>query len=439
METKKTIIKSILFILFIFISSVYLYKKINTNESYFIETKINTSSYYVESITSVTTTNKKLNNILSDFIQEQKNFFYNQINKKNRDTLIGRDELNIDYKFDYLDKNIWNISLFTSMTGPSFEKSYYKIDCFNFDTRKNEELTVKKVLLDSVDFFNVQNIVFNKVQQTCSDCLFKDEFLKIFTDEFKTFEITNNGIIFYFNPTILKNKYNDVISVAFITDDLVFKKKNKKKEVKNSNKLLPSRVIDYKKKVVALTFDDGPSKYTKEISKILKDNDVCATFFVLGNKVNDYSDVLRELLDNGNEIGNHSYNHKWLSKLSVGELVNQIDKTQNIIYQKLNYTPKYLRPTYGSVTKTIKKNTNLNIVLWTIDTKDWKYHNINTIIKEATINTEDGDIILMHDIFERTKNSLKVIIPKLKDQGFQFVTISELDEVKRLRKLDNNI
>ena len=147
---------------------------------------------------------------------------------------------------------------------------------------------------------------------------------------------------------------------------------------------------------------------------------------------------LRKSIENGNELGNHSYNHQWLSRLSTKELINQIDKTQQMMEEKLHYTPRYLRPTYGSITNRIRKNTNLEIALWTVDTKDWKIHNINRIVERATRNIEDGDIILMHDIFERSKEALKRIIPKLKKQGFQFVTMSELEEVNLLRELQKS-
>ena len=92
-----------------------------------------------------------------------------------------------------------------------------------------------------------------------------------------------------------------------------------------------NKVIDYSRPVVALTFDDGPSKYTKEIIQFLKDNNAYATFFVLGNKINIYEDTLKTMLDNGNEIGNHSYSHKWLIKLKENELKTEIEKTQMLM------------------------------------------------------------------------------------------------------------
>ena len=153
-----------------------------------------------------------------------------------------------------------------------------------------------------------------------------------------------------------------------------------------------------------------------------------------------YKETLKTALKQGCEIGNHSYNHKWMIKLSESELKTQIEDTQNIIKKELGYTPTSLRPTYGSVNNKIKSYTNFNIVLWNIDTLDWKIKNPKEIARRALKaeraikNIEDGDIILMHDIHKQTVKSLEMIIPKLLKDGFQFVTISELKEIELLRK-----
>ncbi|HJF40970.1 MAG TPA: polysaccharide deacetylase, partial [[Clostridium] spiroforme] len=99
-------------------------------------------------------------------------------------------------------------------------------------------------------------------------------------------------------------------------------------------------------------------------------------------------------------------------------------------------TPKVLRPTYGSVNDTIRKNTNLDIVLWNVDTLDWKIKDPKQIANRVIGKVEDGDIVLMHDTHKRTVEALKIILPELKKEGFQFVTVSELKEAQLLRKLD---
>jgi peptidoglycan/xylan/chitin deacetylase (PgdA/CDA1 family) len=211
----------------------------------------------------------------------------------------------------------------------------------------------------------------------------------------------------------------------------------KKEENTTINYQAVDKTIDSNKPIIALTFDDGPSKYTKPIIDLLKQYNSNATFFVLGNKVKIYKETIIESINLGNEIGNHSYNHKWLSRLKVEELKEQINKTQNILKEEVNYTPILLRPTYGSVNKKIRNNTNLEIVLWNVDTLDWKIKSSKKIVERALSQIKDRSIILMHDTHERTYEALKIMIPKLIDEGYQFVTISELKKINKLSNMED--
>lgn len=195
-----------------------------------------------------------------------------------------------------------------------------------------------------------------------------------------------------------------------------------------------SKVIDPSKPVIALTFDDGPSKYTDDILSLLKENNAYATFFVVGNKVETYSSTINTMIKNGNEIGNHSYSHKWLSRLSTNSIKEEIELTQNVLKNIAGYTPTLIRPTYGAVNKKLRNSTDLKVILWDVDTKDWKIKSEEKIAERALNSIEDGDIVLMHDIYGRSYNALKIIIPALKEEGYQFVTVSELHELKEIKK-----
>ena len=99
----------------------------------------------------------------------------------------------------------------------------------------------------------------------------------------------------------------------------------------------------------------------------------------------------------------------------------------------MNYTPKLFRPTYGSVNKNIKENIKLDIILWNVDTLDWKYKNGKKIAENTLKKIKDGDIILMHDTYEYSYNTLKIILPKLKEENYQLVTVSELKKIQEIR------
>lgn len=192
--------------------------------------------------------------------------------------------------------------------------------------------------------------------------------------------------------------------------------------------------IDYDDKVVALTFDDGPSKYTTKILDTLKKYDACGTFFVIGNKVEFYNETLQRMVNEGNEIGNHSYNHKWLNRLSKQEFQEELNKTQEKVQKITGISPKVFRPTYGGYSDRLKSYTDLTFILWDVDSSDWKVKKKEKIINNIIPNVKDGSIILMHDNHEYSANAIDSVVKALKDKGYKFVTVSELLELKQLRE-----
>lgn len=317
-------------------------------------------------------------------------------------------ELNIDYLY-YKVNNLISVSLFIYVNGENVKKNYVKTYFYN-----NKISNIKNL----VDINKLNKLLINKIKNTNINIEISDNY---------EFSFDNTNLYIYFN---YNNNY-ETIEIPLSDLNIFFEKE---KRVINEI-ILPNNDIDYNDKVIALTFDDGPSKYTDELIEYLYQNDCKATFFVLGNKVKNYQDVLNKSISYGNEIGNHSYNHKWLIKLKKEEMINQIEKTQNLIYEYTGYIPTLLRPTYGSINSTLKNSTNLKIVLWNVDTLDWKYKNVDKIVSRATKNLKSGNIILMHDIYKRTYEAVKKIVPILKENGYKCVTISELNKINDMRKL----
>ena len=411
---KNKIIKISIIIILIVISIVPFKFKENKQDNN-IETNIEESRQYVISATYPKTNIKKLDNEVENFVLSQIKLFKNK--SKEIKYLIDRDELNIDYDYYTVNNRYINITikLYIYHSLESIEEYY--VQTYYFDKISNRFYNV-------LDIFSNENDLLVKV----NNMLISNNKSMINNLGELTYSFDNDYLIIYLienNITTYKIPLNSIkLNIEIINND---KEKDIEPVIKND------KIIDPKLPVVALTFDDGPSRYTKDIIDTLKSNNVNATFFVLGNKIEIYKDIISESIKNGNEIGNHSYNHKWLSKLSTNELLDQINKTQDILKETVNYTPTCFRPTYGSVNNKIRKSINLSITLWTIDTKDWKINSVARIVERAIKDIEDGDIILMHDIFQRSSEALKKIIPKLKEQGYQFVTISELEEVKLLR------
>ena len=188
--------------------------------------------------------------------------------------------------------------------------------------------------------------------------------------------------------------------------------------------------IDPNKKMVALTFDDGPGRYTQEIVDCLKKNDAKATFFVLGCNVDAYQKSMKNADKIGCEIASHTYNHKNLTRLSAAEIRKEVKDTDAKIKKVIGKNPTLLRTPGGSFNSTVRENVGKPIILWSIDTLDWKTRNRDKTISAVVNNVQDGDIVLMHDIHKPTKEAALILIPRLKKMGYQMVTVSELAQYR---------
>ena len=186
------------------------------------------------------------------------------------------------------------------------------------------------------------------------------------------------------------------------------------------------KIIDKDTKLVALTFDDGPNNNTMKVLDILEKYNVKATFFILGSNIDGNEDIIMRMSNLGMEIGNHMYSHKLITKLKNKTIEKEIAKVDNLIFDIVGKYPTLVRPSYGTFNKRIKKVIDRPIIIWDIDTLDWKYHNSKRISNNILKKVKDGDIVLMHDIYSATANSLEITIPKLLDEGYSLVTVSEL-------------
>ena len=189
--------------------------------------------------------------------------------------------------------------------------------------------------------------------------------------------------------------------------------------------------IDPTKKMVALTYDDGPHKtYTPQIVKTLSKYNGRATFFVVGSRVNSYKSAIKGAVNIGCEIGNHTYNHKTLTTVSVSTMKSQISKTNSVVKSVCGVTPTIVRTPGGAVNNTVLKNVNYPIISWSVDTLDWKYRKASSVQSKIKSNVKDGSIILMHDLYASTASATENIVPWLVNNGYQLVTVTEMMQVK---------
>lgn len=192
------------------------------------------------------------------------------------------------------------------------------------------------------------------------------------------------------------------------------------------------------KKLVALTFDDGPyPPYTGQILDILKDNKVKATFFVVGKNAEKHPELVRRIASEGHELGNHTYNHIDLLKADRATIIDEIDRTNAVIAALVGQAPKVIRPPHGfrdAVVMDVMAEKNLKVVEWSVSSRDWVSPGVDVIVSRTVSKVKNGSIILLHDgdgtaasaSRAQTVEATRLIIHELLKRGFQFVTVDEI-------------
>ena len=189
--------------------------------------------------------------------------------------------------------------------------------------------------------------------------------------------------------------------------------------------------IDPNKPYIALTFDDGPHKInTPRLLDALKERNVKATFFMLGKPMDYYPKIVQRMSEEGHELGSHTVSHLHLDKLTKEEILNEVNDNSKKIFEITGKYPTLLRPPYGSVNDLVKETVNLPMILWNIDPEDWKYRDAQHVSEHIINKAKSGDIILLHDIHETSVDAAIIVMDKLTEKGYQFVTVSQLMALK---------
>lgn len=240
----------------------------------------------------------------------------------------------------------------------------------------------------------------------------------------------------YYTDKKLKNK-------------VVVNYKKNKDYIKLANKNIPSNApldvkapklmkVDPKKKMVAITLDDGPHKtLTERAMNAFEKYNGRGTFFELGQNMNLYPNIVKSVYERGHELASHTYKHAQLTKLDAATLDSEISKTQEACFKACGTEPTLIRPPYGAKNDTVKSafhSYGLSMILWDGDTEDWRYSKAangaqiicDHIIRDTKAKTGDGNIVLIHDIHENSVAGLEMALDQLSKEGYQFVTVSDL-------------
>ena len=190
---------------------------------------------------------------------------------------------------------------------------------------------------------------------------------------------------------------------------------------------LPARAAeDCGAKLLAITFDDGPGPYTSDLLDALDDRGVKATFFVAGYRAQNYPELLQRMVDEGHQLGNHTWDHANLNTLSAAQIRRQLDPVQKLITDAGGSANAWVRPPYGNANSTVRAAVTVPLINWAVDPLDWKYHDADTVCSNIVSGAYDGAIILVHDIHKTSVPGALAAIDQLMADGYEFVTVEQL-------------
>lgn len=202
-------------------------------------------------------------------------------------------------------------------------------------------------------------------------------------------------------------------------------------EVEQVEQESTGRQIDPTKPMVALTIDDGPYALVgNQMMDCFAQYDAKATFFMVGNRIATYKTEVQRMVAEGHEVANHSMDHSYFHKLTTAQIQAQVNQCNDAIESACGVRPTLIRLPGGINSSTISATVGMPIIQWNIDTQDWKTRNADAIVAEVLNHVTDGDIILLHEIYQASGDAILRIVPELYNRGFQMVTVSEMAAAK---------
>ncbi len=301
---------------------------------------------------------------------------------------------------------------------------YYKNTVLN-KVNDNSKVKIDEFLkMDRLDEFTnkVNELIYLKYPEFIATELVK-------TSTVKEYNIHDNYLEIIFSNYTYENELGSINLKVFYNEikDYVVYDVNYVADYVNET----GQEYDPAKKTIAFTFDDGPhGVYTEKIMDSLTKNKAGATFFMLGLQIELLPNVAKKVVDNGFEVGLHSYSHKNFTRQSISDTVYELERTNQLLYNAAGITTNLVRPPYGSINSTIQNEVDYSYILWNVDTDDWRYKDVDRLVNHVLDNVSDGDIVLFHDIFAPSAEAVKKVLPELYLKGYQVVDVGTLAKTK---------
>jgi len=408
-----------------------------------LHTETEETDTYTIAISIPTSENEQINAPIHTWIEQQKNNFITEVYSRHevfKDGFIAH--LNIQLETNKFTDTIYTL-LFTSYEYLGGANGQQTIKPFTIDVEHQKLLHID----DLIDLENenttqiLRSLIKEKIKQDheISFYVFEDVLDETLEklDEIK-WSINKESFIVYFDEYEIAAGAAGVIALEISLDDIQayvkkeFIERQELREDKVEDPLTEEeeKEIDPDGKYIALTFDDGPNPdVTPRILESLTLYDAKATFFMLGNQVEYYPTVAKQVAEAGHEVASHSNSHSDMTKLGIDSIKQEINQTSKKIEEATGSKPTLFRPPYGAYdnqTITYLKNNGYSIILWSVDSLDWKNRDA-TKINELILDTiKDGAIVLMHDIHPTTADALPQLLTSLTNEGYKFITVSEL-------------
>ena len=400
---------------------------------------------YIVEINYPKVKSKQLLAYTDDYIKNKKKEFKEEISME-EPLNSSKYEFKADYKVTD-NNNILGLHLnISEYTGGAhhvrYDKSYY------YNKESDEIVSIKDFLEKDTSLDKLANLSYYYVMKYSDDNNLNfdkegvKEGLSFNLNNFEHFNFIDDGLEFIFPPYQIAYYAAGEIKIVIPYDELngIIKNKYSKYSKKNNIKQDNNRNLKEfsNKKLIAFTFDDGPSYIgTNKLLDNLDKYNARVTFFVLGSRVENYKDTLTKAYKMGNTIGNHTYSHSNLLKLDNYSVMDEIKKTNETIKNITGSEAIYLRPPYGNINSDIKNISNMYTILWDLDTEDWKNKDKDRIADYIVSNAHDGAIVLLHDLYETSVDGALLAMERLEKEGYAFVTIDEMIKIKDIQ-LDIN-
>ncbi|TKI63129.1 DUF3298 domain-containing protein [Lysinibacillus varians] len=371
------------------------------------------------------------NDAVLQYITEAKEDYLLSMKKNKDKKAIGELTINLE-TFPYQDH--YYSFVLTKMLYLGGANHVVSTKTFFFNNETGEAINIQTLLQnDNNNLTTLAAYVRKDLQQNLElkDQLNNDELLKVTEpkwENFNRFAIIDDSINFYFDEYEIASGAAGApivkLALSLINPLLASDFQIAMETMEPSKPVSPG---DPNAKRIALTFDDGPHpKVTEQILNTLDKYHAKATFFMLGSRVKHYPNIARDVLARGHEIGNHSWNHPVLTKMPMDQVLKEYTSTANEIELAINQGATVFRPPYGATNDDINAKIPVPVVLWSIDTLDWKHRNSQLLLTYIKKNMHNNAIVLMHDIHQSTADGLDAVLAYLQSEGYEFVTVSEI-------------